>query len=306
MRILCTGGCGFIGSNLSKALIKEGFDVSIVDNLSNGHKKFIKDLKYKEFIKADFASDKVLRKIHNEEYDIVFHLAAVPRVAYSVENPYKTTKINVTHSVKLFEACINNVDKIVFASSSSVYGGSLNLPTKEIEPKDPKSPYALQKSVCEEYLKMFYDLYRLNSVSLRFFNVFGPNCFGDSAYATAVAAWCDAVKYNKPLRSDGDGEQSRDMCFVNNVVDANILAATNETKGAKIYNVGCGDRTSNNEVLNYFLNRFPNIKVVNAPERAGDVKHTQADISLAEKELGYMPKVKFWEGLELTIDWWKI
>jgi len=307
MRALVTGGAGFIGSNLVRELYHVGMDVTIVDNLSNGHKQFLRGVKYDKFIEDDFASKSVLKKIRKGKFDVVFHLAAVPRVSYSVEHPYETTKINLSRSVKLFEACSGNVGRVVFASSSSVYGGSTILPTKETMTKNPKSPYALQKSECEEYLKLFYSLYKLDSVSLRFFNVFGPHCFGDSPYSTAVAAWCDAVKFGKPLRSDGDGLQSRDLCYVDNVVQANVLAATTEDLvGAKIYNVGCGDRTTNKEILDFFMKKYPNLNIIHAPERAGDVKHTQADISAIEKDLGYKPKVKFWEGLELTMKWWNI
>ena len=147
----------------------------------------------------------------------------------------------------------------------------------------------------------------MDAVCLRYFNVFGPHAYGDSPYATAVAAWCDAVRHGKPLRSDGDGEQSRDLCYVDNVVDANVLAANNKNPfRGEAFNIGCGDRTTNNEILAYFKRRFPHVDVIHAPERPGDVKHTQADITDAVEKLGYEPKVKFWEGLEMTLDWWKL
>ena len=142
---------------------------------------------------------------------------------------------------------------------------------------------------------------------MRYFNVFGPGQYGDSPYSTAVSAWCNAIVNNSHLRSDGDGSQSRDLCYIDNVVQANILAATSSKKFfGKSYNVACGDRTSNADILDYLIKRFPGIVIDHAPWRPGDVKHTQADISSSKEDLGYDPKVKFWEGLEKTLEWWGI
>jgi len=307
---LVTGGAGFVGSNIANRLMKEGWIVDIVDDLSNGHLEFVRDsLKESSgsrFIQGDFVHPTVLDSIKDKRYDVIFHEAAVPRVAYSVENPSETTDTNISKTVRLMEAARGNVRRVVFASSSSVYGGADNLPTLESEPKTPVSPYALQKLVVEDYAKLFNKLYGLDMVCLRYFNVFGPNQFGDSPYSTAVSAWCHAVKEGVPLRSDGDGEQTRDLCYIDNVVDANLIVANYEGCFAgDAFNVACGDRTSNNEILEFFKKRFEGISIEHAPERAGDVKHTQADISAISK-LGYEPKVKFWEGLEKTIGWWKI
>ena len=154
---------------------------------------------------------------------------------------------------------------------------------------------------------MFGDLYNLDIVCLRYFNVFGPGQYGDSPYSTAVSAWCNNTKTNKPLRSDGDGTQSRDMCYVDNVVDANILSATSDIAGGfmgKCYNIACGDRTTNNEILDYFKTKFPNIAIEDAPWRPGDVMHTQADITRAMEDFDYTPRVRFWEGLDRTIEGW--
>lgn len=306
-KALITGGLGFIGSNLANHLAETGewyFD--IVDNMSNGHLEFVKHLPGDKLI-CDFADDMVLDRVRAQAYDVIFHMAAVPRVGYSVENPAKTTDDNLNKSVALLEACRGNVDRFVFSSSSSVYGNTDVLPTPPWQEKKPRSPYALQKSCVEEFIKMFCELYEMDAISLRYFNVYGKNAFGDSPYATAVSAWCDAIKHDKPLRSDGDGEQSRDLCYVDNVVQANVLATkyTGRFNG-DCYNVGCGDQTSNNHILAYFRNRFPGIKVVNAPERKGDVHATCADIRATQRDLGYEPIVKFWEGLERTCDWWKI
>lgn len=332
-KALVTGGCGFIGSNLVHRLVNEGWSVTIVDDMSNGHLELLEGLDFRVVpdaglydsfravaadsntftdktvvvIQDDFANKRVLSLIASGKYNVVFHQAAVPRVSYSVEHPAETTNVNITKTVALFEAARSSVDRVVWASSSSVYGGADNLPTSETESKNPKSPYAWQKSAIEDVAKMFGDLYNLDIVCLRYFNVFGPGQYGDSPYSTAVSAWCNNTKFMKPLRSDGDGSQSRDMCYVDNVVDANILAANSEMKFmGKAYNVACGDRTSNKEILDYFKEKFSHAIVQDAPWRPGDVMHTQADITAIQNDLGYEPRVKFWEGLERTIEWWNI
>lgn len=306
MRVLITGFAGFIGSNLAKRCIDEGWHVDGVDDLSNGHKEFVPKGVHNHFY-CDFADKSLLQHVKTgKPYDVVFHLAAVPRVSYSVEHPLETNDINVSHTLKLMEACKGNVDRFVFASSSSVYGGAdvSTGPTQENHPKNPKSPYALQKSIIEDYLALYSDLYGLDSACMRFFNVFGPNQLGDSPYATAVSAWLSAIKKGKPMRSDGTGEQSRDMCYVDNVADACVKAATKQSKlQARCYNVACGDRTTNNQILKYLTERYPEATKVDAPWRPGDVMHTHADVRRAEEELGYVPLVRFWEGLERTIEW---
>ncbi len=310
MRCLVSGGFGFIGSNLAGRLIEDGWQVDVVDDLSNGHTEFLEDYvgKFKPWI-MDFSDPRMLAEIGVPgRYDVVFHLAAIPRVSFSVEHPGETTDINTARTVKLMEACVKGgVKRFIFASSSSVYGGAWVMPTPESEPKKPVSPYAMQKHHVEEYCKLFAELYDFDSVCLRYFNVFGPNQYGDSPYSTAVSAWCDAVKHGKPLRSDGDGEQTRDMCYVDNVVDANICATRYVGKFAgDAFNVACQERTSNNEILAWFRKQFKDIDIVHAPERAGDVKHTCASIEKARNMLGYEPTVRFWHGLIKTIRWWKL
>lgn len=300
--VLITGNAGFIGSNLADRCVKEGWSVTGADDLSNGHMEFVHDLV--DHYTADFSSDEILKLIKDQKFDFVFHLAAVPRVSYSVEHPVETNDTNVSKTLKLMDACRGNVKRFVFASSSSVYGGSEILPTHESCRKNPKSPYALQKSVIEDYLQLYSDLYGLDSACLRFFNVFGKNQLGNSPYSTAVSAWLDAVKRWVPLRSDGDGTQTRDMCYVDNVTDACVKAAQHsDDLRARCYNVACGDRVSNNEIIKYLTSRYPWSAKIDAPWRPGDVMHTQADVSRAQKELGYVPLVRFWEGLEKTIEW---
>ncbi len=309
MHVLVTGGAGFIGSNLVARCRSEKWYTDVVDDLSNGHLEFVP--KDQVVVQADFASDLILKEIRNGRYDVVFHIAAVPRVSYSVEHPLETNDVNVSRTLKLMDACRGNVKRFIFASSSSVYGGGGNTdtnvnPTAEHRPKDPKSPYAMQKSIIEDYLKLYNGLYGLDSACLRFFNVFGPNQLGDSPYATAVSAWLTAIKQGKPMRSDGDGSQSRDMCYVDNVVDACIKAATHKgALGASCFNVACGERTTNKDILAALLKRYPNAKVIQAPYRAGDVKHTLADIGKSNRILAYAPLVRFWEGLDKTITWYE-
>lgn len=304
MHILITGGAGFIGSNLSQRLLDKSYKVSIVDNLSSGNKNFLPENIQKYF--DDFSSKNILKKISNQKFDVVIHLAALPRVQYSVEFPLESHKNNVTKTLKLIDACKGNVKRFIFASSSSVYGEadvSLSATTED-HPKNPKSPYALQKSIIEDYLKLYYNLYNFESVSLRFFNVFGPNQLGDSAYSTAISAWLTAIMKGLPMRKDGSGLQSRDMCYVDNVLDAIVkVSEKNDDLKGECYNVACGEKIVNNDILNSLLKRFPQASVVNAPARIGDVMHTHADISKAYKDFGYTPIVSFWDGLEKTIDW---
>lgn len=313
--ILITGGCGFIGSNLVKQAIKEGFSVTVVDDMSNGHKEFLKNCSPSMYL-MDFTTPQVLQAIEKKQFDVVVHLAALPRVSYSVEHPLETNDTNVTKTLKLMQSCVGNVKRFVFASSSSVYGDACTpiqsslysyvemSPTSETTPKNPQSPYALQKSIIEDYLTVYKSLYDLDSASLRFFNVFGPNQLGDSPYSTAVGAWLSAIMKGRPMRSDGDGLQSRDMCYVDNVVNACIAAAKYPGQlNAERFNVACGESTTNRQILEFLCNRFPTSSYYNAPQRAGDVKHTLANVTKIERVLGVRPVVKFWEGLEKTIDW---
>jgi nucleoside-diphosphate-sugar epimerase len=325
-RALVTGGAGFIGSNIVKSLVSAGWQVDVVDDMSNGHLELLAPLKTRVFLpglaevfeaqygrdsgtvfvhECDFSHEVILSRICRKEYDVVFHQAAVPRVSYSVEHPVFTTDVNLMRSIKLLQSCVNNVKRVVIASSSSVYGGADLMPTTEDQPRNPKSPYALQKSCLEDYSRMFGLLYELDTVNLRYFNVFGPGQYGDSPYSTAVSAWCTSLKSQKPLRSDGDGSQTRDLCYVDNVVSANILAAISDKQFmGKAYNICCGDRTSNKEILDAICQRFPDAQVENAPWRAGDVMHTQGSWKLANEDFGYKPLVTFWDGLEKTLEWW--
>lgn len=317
--VLVTGGAGFIGSNLVLRLADVKYTslvsghVDVVDDLSAGDSHRLGDVIHLiRFYETDFASDFILDRIRAGFYDTIFHLAAVPRVSFSVEQPEVTHCTNVDKTLQLLAAvrqatATGKKVRFVFSSSSSVYGGADMLPTPEFHLKSPKSPYALQKSIIEDYGSLYSSLYGVDFVSLRYFNVFGPNQSAGSPYATAVAAWLHAIKNGLPLRSDGDGTQSRDLCYVDNVVQANILAATRpeEFKGDR-YNICCGQQTTNNEILSFLRAKFPNIQVQDAPWRAGDVMHTLGDYTAAAHDLGYEPQVLFWDGLERTLQWWNL
>lgn len=301
-KALVTGCAGFVGSNLSAELVKQGWTVDGVDDMSNGHLEFLDSGVY--FSRRDFADDAVLKNVCEGEYDYVFHLAAQPRVAYSVERPFETNDTNVSKTLKLMEACRGNVKRFIFASSSAVYGNVESLPTHETDSKNPQSPYGLQKLIIEDYLRMFHTLYGLDSACLRFFNIFGKNQLGNSPYSTAVSAWLHAIFSGNSMRSDGDGTQSRDMVHVDNVVSALILAA--EFRGSlkgEAFNIGVGEQTTNNEILEYLLARFPSAECHSAPARLGDVKHTCANLNKSESILGYKVVKPFWSGLDETIKW---
>lgn len=330
-KVLVTGGAGFIGSHLVKKLVELGeYDVDVVDNLSSGGLENLSGLDVrcvatgllpvysrKEpdndsdkvlVITGDFVDPNVLDRISDVRYDIVFHLAANARVSYSVEHPTVTTEENVYKTVALFEACQkSNVRRVVFSSSSAVYGDVENLPTRESVQGIPQSPYGLQKKVCEDFASLFNRLYGSDIVSLRYFNVYGPGQLGSGPYSTAVSAWCNATFAGKNLRSDGDGEQTRDMVYVDDVVRANILAAEAPVDSAsgKAFNIATGKSVSNNQILEMFKSQFDDtIQITNAPERPGDVKATLADVTQAEMCLGFRAKVEFSEGLHRTWDWW--
>ena len=259
-------------------------------------------------VTADFVDPSFLQHFITGNYTHVFHLAANPRVEYSVQYPAISTETNLMKTVELLSACRQtNIEKFVFSSSSAVYGQ----PTYDIisiegsSDTNPSSPYGLQKLACEMFMKQFSDLYNMNIAALRFFNVYGPGCTGDNPYATAIAAWCDKITKNEPLRSDGDGSQTRDMVYVDDVAEAMIRFAYDHKKeGFVVSNVGTNYSLSNNEILGHLRLKFPDIVVVNAPERPGDVKHTLASVDQIEKCLDWKPSTSFSEGLLRTLAWW--
>ncbi len=309
--IFVTGCAGFIGSNFVKEFKRRFPKIKIVgiDDFSTGRRESLdRGVKFYEGSVTDLKLlDKIFKK-HRPEY--VFHFAAVPRVAYSVERPTETTVANITGTVALLEKSRDyKVRRFIYSSSSSVYGGAKILPTREDEnhPR-PVSPYGLQKYVGEPFCRIFSDLYGLDTVSLRYFNVFGPGQYGGSAYATVVCSWLEGLFLGgKNPFLESDGRQSRDFCYVENAVHANILAmlAKGRFNGEAI-NIAHGERTdllTVKRLIEKYAGRKLNVERRSA--RLGDVRHTHADISKARKLLGYKPQVDFEAGLRKTIEWFE-
>lgn len=328
-RVLVTGGAGFIGSHVVRELVSHDYIVDVVDDMSNGSLDALEGVSFrvvpadlvKNFeikhpesqraagsvlvIEGDFAHREILNRSKSGLYDVIFHLAAMPRVGYSVEYPFESNDLNVTRTLALLDAIRGGNTRFVFSSSSAIYGEIDQLPTTEFSPSNPQSPYGLQKRMIEDYLTLFGRLYQQKSVCLRYFNVYGPGQDGVSPYSTAVAAWCSALRDGRALRSDGDGCQTRDLVFVKDVARANRIAAESQHDfRGHAFNVGSGDSLSNNEVLDLLRLKFPTLEVQPAPARPGDVSDTLADVSVAKSVLGWEPQVRFEEGLKMTLTWW--
>ncbi len=310
--VLVTGCAGFIGSNFVRQFRRKFPKTAIIgiDDFSTGRKDAL-DRAIK-FYQGSILNDKLLNKIfskHRPEY--IFHFAALPRVSYSVEQPVHTSEVNILGTVKLLtKAKDYRAKRFIYSSSSSVYGGAKKLPTKESEnAPDPKSPYAVQKLAGEPFCKIFSELYGLDTVCLRYFNVFGPGQYGDSPYSTVVSAWLESLYFPKKKMAfiEGNGNQSRDFCYVDNVVAANILAMNSKKPlGGEMFNVACGSRTTLKEVkqlIEQYSGRV--LELQKRPPRIGDVLHTHADISKARKRFGYSPAVDFKKGLKLTVAWFE-
>lgn len=313
--ILITGSSGFIGSNLALKLASETSDKLYLldrdedkmDVLFNDVTKIRSD--DISYLRNDTADAAILNRIENGNYDIVVHLAAVPRVAFSVEYPSETFWENCQKAVQIFESCLKSNTRVVFASSSSVYGDNVSLPTCEDERLGPKSPYALQKLAAEKCATMMSTISGLDAVSLRFFNVYGPRQYADNAYATVISAWMSACFNGQKLRLDGDGKQERDFCYVDDVCSAlKICIYKDEKWKGQAYNVAQGDCHDLNWVLNWFVNKF-NLDVskdiVHAPTRLGDVRKTLANMDLSRSELLFTPSWPLQKGLEATFEWWR-
>lgn len=328
-RVLITGGLGFIGSHLVKGLLGEAKQIWVIDDCTNNvchvedfevsYRTLLAQLvgmyaadddlsKRIIFAKSDFTYRTILSRVSSGFFDKVFHLAAKPRVQWSVENPVISTNENFNKSIVLAKACSVGKTRLIFSSTAAVYDSNVTIPTIEDDQIycNPISPYGMAKYATEKYLRLFQSLYNLDWVALRYFNVYGPKQSGNSPYATAVAAWCSKALANESLRSDGDGTQTRDMIHVDDVVSANMCVASAAigSSEARIFNVGSGKSYSNNQILEMFASRgYKN--VVDAPERIGDIKHTLADIGKL-RGLGWEPKIGFSEGLESVMNYWEL
>jgi UDP-glucose 4-epimerase len=303
-RYLVTGGAGFIGSHIVTRLVSEGAEVRVVDNLSTGLAARLDVVRESiDFVKADLAdnhvSDEAVRDI-----DFVLHQAAVPSVQRSVSDPVGTNRANVTGTLNLIESCCRaGVRRFVYAGSSSAYGDTEVLPKTEKMCPDPLSPYALQKLTGERYCKLYYDLYGLETVSLRYFNVFGPSQDPHSEYSAVIPKFISLMLAKKTIMVYGDGEQSRDFTYVDNVVEANLMALRANQGPGTVCNVGCGERITVNRLIQ-LLEEIIGVKadVRYVESKPGDVRHSLADITLARYLLGYEPKVMIEEGLRRTVE----
>jgi len=306
-KFLVTGGAGFIGSNICTKLINQGSFVRVVDNLITGKKSNLTDILDRiDFIEADMGDENVARKAM-KDIDVVLHQGALSSVPRSVDDPAATHRHCVDATFTLLLAARDaGVKRFVYAASSSAYGDTPTLPKVESMPPGPLSPYAAAKVVGEYYAKVFYEVYGLETVSLRYFNIFGPHQDPTSQYAAAIPAFVTAILKDEKPTIFGDGEQSRDFTYIDNVVEANLLAAKAEHTAGEVLNIACGRAVTVNqiiEIINELLGK--NIKPLYTDPRPGDVKHSLADITLAEKTIGYKPTVQFKQGLRLAIDWYR-
>jgi nucleoside-diphosphate-sugar epimerase len=305
--VLVTGGAGFIGSNLAQSLGALGARVRILDNLSTGFTENLEELTCDvDFIEGCVTDENIVRKAL-EGVSIVFHQAALPSVPRSVENPEETHDMCVNGTFNLLNCSrLTGVNRFVYAASSSAYGDQPTLPKVETMAPAPMSPYAAAKLMGEYYCRVFSNVYGIETVSLRYFNVFGPRQNPSSQYSGVISRFIDSLMKGEQPTIYGDGEQSRDFTFVANVVDANIRAATAEGVSGMVLNCANGERVTLNELLETLKKITGQIETVARYElaRLGDVKHSQADNSLAVEKLGYRKLVGLEEGLRKTMEWW--
>ena len=302
-RLLVTGGAGFIGSHLVSHLAANGARVRVIDNLSTGNEARLSRVRRSiEFIEGDLADSQTCDEaVHGMDY--VLHQAAVPSVQRSIKDPLESHRANVTATLNLLESCRKaGVRRLVYAASSSAYGDTEVLPKNEEMPAHPLSPYALQKLVGENYCRLYSDLFGLETVALRYFNVFGPWQDPNSEYSAVIPKFIKRLLAGERLTVFGDGEQSRDFTFIENVVHANLLALRAKDASGKVFNIGCGTRFSLNQLIRY-LEKLIGItaQVEYLPARRGDVRNSLADIGRARDILGYQPLVSFEQGLGLTV-----
>jgi nucleoside-diphosphate-sugar epimerase len=306
---LVTGVAGFIGSSIARALLKRGDHVRGVDNFATGKRENISEILGQiDFREADLLDAPAMQKAC-QGVECLFHQAAIPSVPKSVLDPAGNNQANVDGTVNVLIAARDaKVRRVVYAASSSAYGDTPTLPKHEDMPPDPISPYAVAKLASEYYMVSFYRCYGLETVSLRYFNVFGPRQDPSSPYSGVLAKFITQMLRGEQPTAFGDGSQSRDFTYIDNVVEANLLAATAPAPNAagRMFNIATGNRMDLNQtfaILKKLIGYSGSLKY--AEEREGDIKHSLADISRAERDLGYKPKVNFEEGLRRTVEWYR-
>ncbi len=306
MNVIVTGGAGFIGSNLAEELLKIGDEVIVIDDFSNGKEKNLAKHKNLKVVRKSILDEDIKENFNG--IDVVYHLAALPRVQFSIVNPEETHEVNVNGTLKLLEICKEkNVKRFIFSSSSSVYGNQKKLPLREDMNPNPISPYALHKLVGEHYCRLYHLLYGIETLSLRYFNVYGPKQDPSGQYAILIPKFINNALSGKELVINGDGNQTRDFTFVNDVVKANILAGTskNENIFGKTFNIGAGNNKSVNEVTKIIINLAGSkVKVVHGPNVV-EPKNTLADISRSKEFLNWQPEIEFEEGIKRTFEFFK-
>jgi nucleoside-diphosphate-sugar epimerase len=306
-KFLVTGGAGFIGSNICRKLVSEDCFVRVVDNLLTGKKSNLADVADKiEFIEADMGDAGIARSAM-EDIDVVLHQGALPSVPRSVDDPAATHQhcVDATFTL-LLTARDAGVKRFVYAASSSAYGDTPTLPKVETMPTNPLSPYAAAKLVGEYYCSVFSKVFGLETISLRYFNVFGPYQDPTSQYAAAIPAFVTAILKDQSPTVYGDGEQSRDFTYIDNVVHANLLAARTKQTQGEVINIACGEAITVNAIIDMINDIVgKNVKPVYADPRPGDVKHSLADITKAKEVISFNPIVSFDDGLQKAIEWYR-
>ena len=307
--VLVTGGAGFIGSNLTEALLQRGHIVRVLDDFSTGKKEnLIFDKKYHslEMIEGDVRDSRTCQKAV-KGIDFVFHQAALPSVQRSIEDPETSNAVNAGGTLNILLAARDErVKRVIYAASSSVYGDTPTLPKHEEMPSNPLSPYALQKYIGEQYCRLFYQLYGLETISLRYFNIFGPKQDPNSVYAAVIPKFIDALLHGRSPVIFGDGEQSRDFTYIENVVQANLLALSAEHLRGEAMNIACGKRISLNQLFNVLKEILGSkLSPIYEEPRKGDVKHSLADIRKGKEIINYEPIVGIEIGLKKTVEFFQ-
>jgi len=307
MRYVVTGGAGFIGSNIVDELVRRGESVVVLDDLSAGKEDNLADIRNKiSFIKGSINDIEAIRR-SMQEADYVIHLAARTSVPRSVKDPVETNRVNIDGTLNMLMAARDaKVKRVVLAASSSAYGETPTLPKIETMQPEPISPYGVTKYACELYAQVFGRVYGLQSVSLRYFNVFGPRQDPGSPYSGVLSKFCSAFLEGTDPVVFGDGEQTRDFTYIENVVQATLLACDAPAASGKVVNVGTGERISLNRTLELLREISGNaLEAKYEPAREGDIRDSQADITLSRELLGYDPTVNFAEGLRRTFTWYQ-
>ena len=306
---LVTGGAGFIGSSIARALIARGDGVRVIDNLSTGTRENLADIAARiEFLEGDIRDDKLLARA-TSGVEVVFHEAAIASVPQSMAEPLENHSVNATGTVRVLEAARHaGVRRVVYAASSAAYGDEPTLPKVETMAPAPISPYGATKLAGEVAMQVYARAFGLETVCLRYFNVFGPRQDPKSEYAAVIPKFITSALAGKQPRIFGDGKQSRDFCHIDNVVEANFAAAGADAGRAsgRVFNVGCGESIDLNRVVALIGDILgQKLEAVHEPERAGDIKHSWGDVGAARAALGFRASVSFTEGLRRTIDWYR-